>query len=176
MRFLISDLVDFAAIESGKLRIAFEPMDVAPVLKDIQSRMEVVAGKKEVAFEASFPESLPRISGDSRRLAQVLQNLCSNGINYTPAKGLVRLSAEVVDGALKMSVQDSGIGIAPQDLPKIFNRFFQAENATKHRKAGFGLGLKIAREIVEAHKGKIEVTSVLGQGSTFFFSIPVLPF
>jgi signal transduction histidine kinase len=105
----------------------------------------------------------------------VLQNLCSNGVNYTPASGRVRLSAEVVDGAVKLSVQDSGIGIAPQDLPKIFNRFFQAENATKHRGGGFGLGLKIAREIVEAHAGRIEVTSVLGQGSTFFFTVPVLP-
>lgn len=173
LQFLIGDLMDFASIETGKLRVNLELMEPLPVLKEIGERMTVVAQKRDITFQTSLPESLPRISGDARRLAQVLQNLCSNGVNYTHPKGTVLLKAEALREGIKFSVKDSGIGIAPGDLPKIFNRFFQAENATKHRGAGLGLGLKIAKEIVEAHGGKIGVDSELGKGSTFHFTIPI---
>lgn len=173
MQFLISDLVDFASIETGKLRVNPQPLDLLPVLREIESRTAILAKKKGIAFQALLPAALPLVKGDGRRLSQVLQNLCSNALNYTKPKGRVSLKAEAAPGAVQVGIQDSGIGIAPSDLPKIFNRFFQAENARKLRGAGLGLGLKITREIVEAHGGTIKVTSELGRGSLFLVTLPL---
>lgn len=172
LSFLISDLVDFAAIESGKLHIELKPMDLMPVLKEIQGRMEIVAKTKTVQFKVSFPDSLPIMQGDANRLGQLLQNLCSNAVNYSSKGGEVLLKAEISEKGVEISVHDNGIGISPADLPKIFQRFFQAENARKHRGGGLGLGLKIAREIIESHGGALSVTSQLGKGSVFVFTLP----
>ncbi len=172
LEFMISDLVDFASIEVGKLRIELKPLDLGPVLEDISTRMTITAQKRGVTFEAHWPQTLPAIAGDGQRLAQVLQNLCSNAINYTSASGRVRLNVEALPEKLQVSVVDSGIGISPEDIPKIFNRFFQAENARAYRGGGLGLGLKIAQEIIIAHGGNIEVSSVIGKGSTFRFTLP----
>ncbi len=173
--FLISDLVDFAAIESGKLRMNFQEMDLVQVIREIQARIEIIAQKKEIAFIVRELPALPRIKGDPLRLSQVLQNLCANATNYTLPKGSVTLTVDRIGDEAKIGVTDTGIGISAEDLPKIFNRFFQAENAKQVRRGGFGLGLKIAREIVQAHGGTIGVTSELGKGSTFFFTLPLVP-
>ncbi|MFA5140301.1 MAG: ATP-binding protein [Elusimicrobiota bacterium] len=169
---LISDLVDFAAIESGKLRMNFQELDLSRVLGEVIARVQVTAGERGVRLHATVPEGLPKLRGDALRISQVIQNLSTNAIQYTPKGGSVFIQAAIMSGSVLISVRDTGIGISKQDLPRIFERFFQAQNAQTMRRAGFGLGLKIAHEIVRAHGGSIGVDSELGKGSTFQFSLP----
>lgn len=173
LQALVSDLVDFAAIEAGKLRVNLEEMDLAAVITDVRSRIQVVADKKQIRFEVTVPDGLPKISGDPLRIGQVVQNLCTNAIQYTPEKGTVHLRVQRSPTYVTVGVHDTGIGISKEDLPRIFERFFQAENAQKMRRAGFGLGLKISQEIVKAHGGGIGVDSELGKGSVFYFTLPL---
>ncbi|HAH07384.1 MAG TPA: hypothetical protein DCM05_12840 [Elusimicrobia bacterium] len=170
---LISDLVDFAAIESGKLRVNIAEMDLAQVVADVRSRVQVVADKRQINLQVSVPETLPKFNGDPLRIGQVIQNLCTNAIQYTPEKGAVYVHVQVGPTFSTISVRDTGIGISKEDLPKIFNRFFQTEAAQKMRRAGFGLGLKIAQEIVKAHGGGMGVDSEVGKGSVFYFTLPL---
>ncbi|MBI3547556.1 MAG: response regulator [Elusimicrobia bacterium] len=170
---LVSDLVDYAAIESGKLRVSLSQCDLLGVAGEVRPRIEMVAEKRRIRFIVNVPPSLPPIQGDTLRLGQVIQNLCTNAVQYTPEGGQVTLSIVPSPTQLVVSVQDTGIGIAKEDLPRVFERFFQTEAAQKMRRAGFGLGLKIAAEIVKAHGGGIGVESELGKGSRFYFTIPV---
>lgn len=170
---LISDLVDYAAIESGKLRVSLEEMDLPAVVADVQSRIQVAADKRTIQLHVSVPEGLPKIQGDPLRVGQVIQNLSTNAIQYTPEGGSVFIKVQPGPAQITVSVRDTGIGISKEDLPRIFERFFQAENAQKMRRAGFGLGLKIAQEIVKAHGGGMGVDSEIGKGSVFYFTLPV---
>ena len=170
---LISDLVDYAAIESGKLRVSLEEMDLATVVAEVQSRVQVTAEKRTIKLHVSVPEGLPKLQGDPLRVGQVVQNLSTNAIQYTPEGGNVTIKVQPGPTMITISVRDTGIGISKEDLPRIFDRFFQAENAQKMRRAGFGLGLKIAQEIVKAHGGAMGVDSELGKGSVFYFTLPV---
>jgi signal transduction histidine kinase len=170
---LISDLVDFAAIESGKLRVNLADMDLAQVVAEVRSRIQVAADKRQINFQVLVPDGLPRLNGDPLRIGQVIQNLCTNAIQYTPEKGTVYLHVQRAPTFVTVSVRDTGIGISKEDQPRIFERFFQAQNAQKMRRAGFGLGLKIACEIVKAHGGGLGVDSELGKGSVFYFTLPI---
>jgi signal transduction histidine kinase len=170
---LISDLVDFAAIESGKLRVNPEELDLAAVVADVRARVQVAAEKRRITLHVSVPDALPALPGDPLRVGQVIQNLCTNAVQYTPEGGAMFLEVRRDPAQLVVSVRDTGIGISKEDLPRIFERFFQASNAVQMRRAGFGLGLKIAQEIVRAHGGTIGVASELGQGSTFAFTLPL---
>jgi len=170
---LISDLVDLAAIESGKLRINMEQIDLLQVITEVSSRIQVAADNRKMAFKVSVPESLPTMKGDPLRLGQVIQNLCTNAIQYTPEKGAVYLKVQLTPGMVTVSVRDTGIGISKEDLPRVFERFFQAQNAQKMRRAGFGLGLMISQEIVKTHGGSMGVDSELGKGSVFYFNLPL---
>jgi signal transduction histidine kinase len=170
---LISDLVDLAAIESGKLRVEIGALDLLSVLGELRSRIEIVAQQRKIVFGVEAPASLPPLAGDPARLGQVIQNLCTNAIQYTREGGKVTVRVEVQPEKVVVSVIDTGIGIAPEDLPRVWQRFFQSEEAKKMRKAGFGLGLKIAREVVQMHGGEMGIESQLGVGSRFFFFLPV---
>ncbi|MDD5629321.1 MAG: ATP-binding protein, partial [Elusimicrobia bacterium] len=139
---LISDLVDLAAIESGKLRVEIGALDLLSVLGELRSRIEIVAQQRKIVFGVEAPASLPPLAGDPARLGQVIQNLCTNAIQYTREGGKVTVRVEVQPEKVVVSVIDTGIGIAPEDLPRVWQRFFQSEEAKKMRKAGFGLGLK----------------------------------
>jgi signal transduction histidine kinase len=170
---LISDLVDYAAIESGKLRVNVGDMDLLQVVSEVKSRIQVAADKREIKLSVSVPDKVPVLKGDPLRVSQVIQNLSTNAIQYTSEKGAVYIKVQVGAGQVTISVRDTGIGISKEDLPRVFQRFFQAENAQKMRKAGFGLGLKISQEIVKAHGGGMGVDSELGKGSVFYFTIPI---
>lgn len=172
---LVSDLVDLAAIESGKLTVAPARMDLAEAVREVGSRISIVAQQKGVLFQIAELPTTGWVQGDRTRLEQVLTNLCSNALQYTPAGGRVTLGLRVEGERVVASVEDSGIGISPEDLPRIFDRFFQAPNAREHHKKGFGLGLTIAKEIMDAHQGRLEVESKLGQGSCFRCFFPLLP-
>ena len=169
---LISDLVDLAAIENGKLRVNLEDCDLLQVANDVFSRVKVAADKREIKLHMELPPQLPIIQGDPLRLGQVIQNLSTNAIQYTSEKGSVFIKVDAGPKIIKISVRDTGIGISKEDLPRVFERFFQAENAQKMRRAGFGLGLKISQEIVKAHGGGMGVDSELGKGSVFYFTVP----
>ena len=170
---LVSDLVDFAAIEAGKLRVNLSPCNLLDVVNDVRGRIEVVAGQRKIKFEVLVPQAVPEIQGDPLRLGQVIQNLCTNAVQYTRPQGSVVLKVENKGKELVVGVQDTGIGISKDDLPRVFERFFQTDEAQKMRRAGFGLGLKIAQEIVRSHGGTIAVESELGKGSRFFFNVPI---
>ncbi|MGZ3773319.1 MAG: ATP-binding protein [Pseudobdellovibrionaceae bacterium] len=170
MQILISDLLDFAKIQSStftleKFKIRATDI-IIPVLEDFQ----ILAEAKHLRFEINIPSNLPDIACDDNRIIQVLSNLLSNAIKFTPAGGLVKVLAAVVADGVLISVTDTGPGIEPEQLLRVFDRFWQAE---KTKQLGSGLGLFIAKGIVEAHGGKIWASSQIGKGSSFSFVIPL---
>ena len=173
LNLLISDLVDLAAIESGKLRVEIGALDLAQVIADVKSRVDVVAQRKQIQLSVQVPPGLPTLSGDPHRIGQVIQNLCTNAVQYTKEGGKVAIEASVKPDWIIIGVRDTGIGISKEDLPRVWERFFQTKEAQNMRRAGFGLGLKIAREIVQMHGGDMGIESELGVGSFFFFRLPI---
>ncbi|PIS47162.1 MAG: hypothetical protein COT17_04855 [Elusimicrobia bacterium CG08_land_8_20_14_0_20_51_18] len=173
LNVLISDLVDLAAIESGKLRVEIGTLNLLSVVQDVRARVEIAAQKRNLALNVEVPPALPPLAGDDARIGQVVQNLCTNAIQYTKEGGKITIKVENIPDRVVVSVIDTGIGISKEDLPRVWERFFQTKEAQGMRKAGFGLGLKIAREIVQRHGGEMGIESELGVGSRFFFHIPV---
>ncbi len=173
LNVLISDLVDLAAMESGKLRVEIGELHLLDVIQDVYARVEIAAQKRRLTLVKDAPPSLPPLAGDDARIGQVVQNLCTNAIQYTKEGGRITIKAELKPDRVEVSVIDTGIGISKEDLPRVWERFFQTKEAQGMRKAGFGLGLKIAREIVQRHGGEMGIESELGVGSRFFFHIPL---
>jgi signal transduction histidine kinase len=167
---LRQDLLDVAAIEAGRLSMEPAEVDLAAVVDEAVAALAAVAAEKGVALSASVAPGLPRVRADRERVLQVLGNLCGNAVKFTPAGGSVTVRAEAADGAVRVACVDTGPGIALEDLPHVFDRFWQARST---RRAGAGLGLAIAHGIVEAHGGRISAESSPGQGSTFAFTLPV---
>jgi len=191
---LIDRLLDLARFDAGEViheRAAIRP---AELIDRVVTLLVPVAVEEGVSLNHSMPEDLPTIEGDKARLEQALSNLIDNAIRYTPRGGRIDVHAEEVhwrgerpqrlpcsispeglrDGRwLAITVQDNGVGIAEQDLPRIFERFYRADKSRGSSK-GAGLGLAIAKEIAEAHGGTIGVTSHLGQGSCFSILLPVV--
>jgi two-component system phosphate regulon sensor histidine kinase PhoR len=122
-------------------------------------------------LQIECPEDLPLVLADAARVQQVVTNLLHNAIRFTPPEGRVIVSAQRANHTIQFSINDTGVGISPEDLPRIFERFYKVDRA--RATSGTGLGLAIARHLVEAHGGKIWAESALGQGSTFFFTIPL---
>jgi signal transduction histidine kinase len=116
---------------------------------------------------------IPMMKGDSHRIGQVIQNLCTNAVQYTKEGGKITVEATMTSEWVVVGVRDTGIGISKEDLPRVWERFFQTKEAQNMRKAGFGLGLKIAREIVQMHGGDMGIESTLGVGSFFYFRLPL---
>jgi signal transduction histidine kinase len=173
LNLLISDLVDLAAIESGKLRVTIGQLDLAQVIQEVRSRIDVVAAQRQIKYSVDVPPSLPALAGDPARLGQVIQNLCTNAIQYTKEGGSVWVKVDAGPDWVTVGVNDTGIGIKKEDIPRVWERFFQTAEAQAMRKAGFGLGLKISREIVQMHGGEMGIESEYGKGSRFFFTLPV---
>lgn len=169
MERLIHDLLDVTKAEQGQLSIRRDAIDPTSVARDVVASHEPIAASKQIVLETSIAEDLPQVSGDGDRLAQALTNLIGNAFKFTPAGGVVRLSVAQRDGKVRFEVSDSGPGIAPADLPHLFEPFWQAKK-TAH--LGAGLGLKITRAIVEAHDGSIEVTNLAGGGACFRIELP----
>ncbi|MCR4296433.1 MAG: ATP-binding protein, partial [Elusimicrobia bacterium] len=173
LNLLVSDLVDLAAIESGKLRVEIGALDLAAVVSEVKSRVDVVAARKQIQFSTALPPAIPALQGDPNRIGQVIQNLSTNAIQYTKEGGKVVIEVRLEPEWVIVGVRDTGIGISKEDLPRVWERFFQTKEAQTMRKAGFGLGLKISREIVQMHGGDMGIESELGVGSFFFFKLPV---
>ena len=169
MSHLIDDLVDAASMDAGLLNIEPRRVKLTPLLAEAIEAVEPLAAGKAIQLRWEDRIELPEISADPLRLQQVLANLLGNAIKYTPEGGSVTLRAIHAEGVCTISVVDSGAGIAAQDLPRVFERFWQAAGARN----GSGLGLFIAKRVVEAHGGNLWVESQPGAGSTFAFTLPV---
>ena len=167
---LIRDLLDVSRIESGSFAIRPLRVHVEALLDETMELFEAQAQPRGVALSCDVEHELPPARGDRDRLAQVLWNLIGNALRFTPAGGRIAVRATRVEDALQVSVEDSGSGIAPENLPHIFDRFWQADHASR---ASAGLGLTICKGIVEAHGGRIWVESEQGRGTTFHFTVPV---
>ncbi|HRE26246.1 MAG TPA: ATP-binding protein, partial [Anaerolineales bacterium] len=172
---LIGDVLDLASSEAGQLRILREPLDLAEVLQVATQIGAQLAADKGLDWRAELPQRGPWVLGDRTRLRQVVLNLISNAVKFTPT-GEVRFDVSVVDGEARVSVSDTGLGIAQTEVEAIFSEFYRAERTVESGLGGMGLGLAITRELIEQHGGRITVESPgrLGCGSTFVVALPVL--
>lgn len=170
MNRLIGDLLDVASIERGQLALELRQQEPTQLMLQTLHMFEMEAGENGIALEGKFPTNLPLVVMDGARIVQVLGNLLRNALNFTPQGGRVVLSVEAREDDLLFSVSDTGPGIAPENVAHIFNRYWQSSDAARAR--GSGLGLSIARAIVEAHHGQIWVETELKVGTRFYFSIP----
>ncbi len=173
MRRLVQALLELAKLESGQIKFAEEPVDLGPILADAVGRVMPLAETRGVNVELRAPASLPPVRGDEGRLAQVFNNLLDNAVIHTPAGGLVEVTAAPTsEGTLEIVVSDTGYGIPPEDLPRIFERFYRADKARAGDR-GTGLGLSIVQEVVTAHGGHVTAASQPGQGARFTVTLPL---
>jgi len=169
---LIEDLLDLASVEQGQARIALAPVPLPEVLAQVEALTRPIALEKKQTLTLDLPEDLPRVLADRDRLAQVLINLLDNAVKFTPEGGRIEIRARSGPGKIMVSVEDNGVGIPPQDLGRIFERFYRVERSRDRRVGGTGLGLAIAKHLVQAMGGTIEVESRPGSGTTFHVSLP----
>jgi signal transduction histidine kinase len=169
---LINDVLDLSKIEAGQLVLSLNDYSIKDMMQGVYIAVEPLAGNKKLNFKLEVPPDLPAARGDERRLSQVLLNLVGNAIKFTDT-GEVAMKASTANGSYTVAVKDTGPGIAETDQAKIFEEFQQSESTHTKAKGGTGLGLAIAKRIVEMHGGRLWVESALGNGSTFFFTIPL---
>jgi PAS domain S-box-containing protein len=174
---LVNELLDVSRIESGRVTISSQPVDIRPLATNAMDAIRARSSEegKPMEFTLTMPKELPLVRGDSERIQQVLVQLLSNGYNYTPAAGKVKMHISTQDEMIQVDVQDNGIGIARDDQPRIFERFYRGEDPLVLATPGTGLGLAVSRTMVEMHHGKIWFTSngVPGEGCLFSFTLPV---
>ncbi|HEX5166299.1 MAG TPA: ATP-binding protein [Thermomicrobiales bacterium] len=167
---LITDMLDSAAIEAGEITIVPEPILVPRIVKRVVDNMQIRSDTHR--FIVIFPDEFPVIEADAQRIEQVLTNLLDNAMKYSPNGGLIVVRGEVSEREVIISVSDQGIGIAPEHLNKLFERFFRARSSAGPQVSGTGLGLPISDAIVRAFGGRIWAESTLGSGTTLSFTIP----
>jgi signal transduction histidine kinase len=170
MNRLIQDLLDVARIEAGRLPLEKEPVKPRMLISEVIDNFGPLAEDKSLRLRCHAPDDLPLLQADRERLLQVFGNLIGNALKFTPEGGVITLDAERHDGVVEFRVIDTGQGIPAEDVPRLFERFYQARHT---RRGGAGLGLAIAKGIVEAHGGCIRVESEVGVGSKFSFTLPV---
>jgi signal transduction histidine kinase len=176
LRAMIHDLLEATRAESGKLRVEPRCVTVAELIQQAVSMMAATAKEKQVGLEVGMDTRIPFVYADPDRILQVLINLIDNGIKFTPPEGSVLVRASMVEADPNMvylSVADTGRGIGPEARALIFERLYQDPNSVDNNRAGLGLGLFIAKELVELHGGRIWVASEVGNGSTFSFTLPL---
>lgn len=189
---IINDLLDLSKIEAGKMDFKFEIMKIEPVIEYVKTSLEEMAKEKNLSLTTRIEDDSTGIYADSHRLEQVLTNLVSNAIKFTPEGGKIDIRTEIVDAKdinyverfdeelkqlhgkyLMVCVKDSGIGISQENLAHVFDKFAQIENSLSRKVGGSGLGLPIARQLLEAHNGAIWCNSKPGRGSSFYFVVPI---
>ena len=169
MNRMIQDLLDVKRMDTGRLGIDPKPESPVSLINDTVEMLRPLATGSTITLEADVPESLLPVMADAARIQQVLSNLVGNAVKFTPRNGRVTVCAEAIDGGIRFGVIDTGPGIPPDQVPHIFGQFWQAMPSDRR---GIGLGLAIAKGIVEAHGGMIWVESNVGLGSTFYFTLP----
>jgi len=169
---LIDELLDVSRIESGKLDFHWAPVDLAELVSEVVDRLQLTTSKHTIEVDVDGAMNQP-VSADRDHLEQVLDNLVSNAIKFSPDGGLIRVALRPMSDEMVLSIQDSGVGIEPGQLDAIFGLFYQAEDPVSRKSGGMGLGLFISREIVTRHGGRIWAESAPQQGSTFSVSLPL---
>jgi len=171
---LIDDLFALSQVEAGQLALDLDSVDVSPLIRRIVDAMAPLAWEaSRVQVVAEIPDALPSARIDPSRLEQVLANLVRNGTRHTPPGGIVAVMASIEGDWVRVDVRDTGEGIPPQDLPRIWERFFRGERARAEDQRGIGLGLALVKELTEAMGGSAAVESTLGQGSCFTIRLPM---
>ncbi len=168
MNRLVQDLLDVAKLEAGRVAISARPVAVAPLVRESHEMLAPLAAEKGVTLDIVVADGLQQIVADEGRVLQVLSNLVGNAVKFTPAGGRIVIRAEDAPGGVRFSVSDTGQGMSPDQLSQIFGQFWQANPADRR---GIGLGLSIAKGIVEAHGGRIWAESQPGRGTTFHFTL-----
>jgi two-component system OmpR family sensor kinase/two-component system sensor histidine kinase BaeS len=174
---LVDDLRDLALADAGQLRLTLRPVDLLSLIQNATDTLASAAEGQGVTLGCRLAEGLPPIQADADRVAQVLRNLLINALRHTPSGGSVTVAASANGGSVEVAVSDTGEGIAPENLGRVFERFWRSDPARTRtdglgRMGGTGLGLSVAQSLVEAHGGRIWVESTPGRGSTFRFTLP----
>lgn len=168
---LINDIIDFAKLKNGEIVLKRDAVEFRAVAHSVLEIIRHLAGKKDIRFVMEWPDDLPRMDTDEERLQQILYNLLGNAVKFT-REGEIRIKAEAFGGQVKVSVMDTGIGIAKERFDDIFKSFDQGGSAIHREYSGTGLGLSITKKLVELNGGRLWVDSELGRGSTFYFMLP----
>jgi signal transduction histidine kinase len=169
---LINDILDFSKTEAGELHLIQDPVDLGEVVESAVRMLQPRAERAGIELATRVPSNLPPVMGDGMRLRQILLNLVSNAIKYTPEAGHVSVSVETTDAGVLIKVSDTGIGIAPEDMSTVLEPFRQVDNDLNRRNPGTGLGLPLTKRLVELHKGVLELESALGHGTTAVVRLP----
>lgn len=177
MTELVDTLLTLARVDEGRMELHTEPVELGTLLAEIHETAQILGEEAGLAVTADFASEPITIQADRARIRQLVLNLVSNAVKYTPAGGSLRLALTATAATATISVRDTGIGIAPGDVDRVFDRFWRADAARSRtgERPGFGLGLSICRWIAEAHGGSIAVTSRPGRGSTFTVTLPRSP-
>ena len=169
---MVNDFLDLARLESGRARLAYKLVDMLKVIDDTVAVIQPQAKERELELVLDLPPALPPITGDEKRMNQVMLNLASNAVKYNRDGGQIRITASVSEKTIRIAVEDYGRGVRPEDMDKLFDKFRRIEESEGSAK-GTGLGLPITKQLVELHGGQMDVTSEWGVGSTFAFTLPI---
>jgi signal transduction histidine kinase len=168
---LINDILDLSKVEAGRMELELSDFSLPSAIDSALTLVRERATRRGITLGASIHDGIGEMTGDERKIRQVLLNLLSNAIKFTPEGGRIDVAAVPNGGAVEVSVRDTGVGIAPEDHEAVFEEFRQV-GASAAKQEGTGLGLALARKFIELHGGKIWVTSQVGAGSTFTFTLP----
>jgi cell cycle sensor histidine kinase DivJ len=172
---VVNGILDMSKIECGLFEVAFEPLDVGPLVDLCREMVLGQARERGVTVSRDLPADLPELHADRRALKQILINLLSNGVKFTNRGGAVRIAVEADDRAMRFIVRDNGIGIAPDDLPRLGTPFTQADAGYERRYEGTGLGLSVVKGLANLHGGDMRIDSILGGGTTVTVALPLRP-
>jgi signal transduction histidine kinase len=170
---LVNDLQELALADAGELKLERQPEDLTQLIEQSVKSIQAKVIEKGLTTSTTIPENLPLVNIDYHRISQVLRNLLANAIIHTPSGGNINVLVEPAGQFMRIVVSDTGEGIPSSDLPNMFERFYRVDKSRSRTAGGSGLGLTIVKRMVEAHGGKVDVTSELGKGSSFSFTIPV---
>ena len=169
----VDDLLSISSMEVGSLSAERQNMDTARMFEEIVAKVQPLMEQKDIQFEVRLPAKMQSLKLDKDKIVAVLVNLLGNAAKYTPAGGHVALKVTLDDRQLQIGVEDTGVGIAKEELPKVFDKFFRSSDPRVQEEAGTGLGLALAQEVIHLHGGELTVESVPDQGSTFLVTIPL---
>ncbi len=172
---LINDLFELSQLETGEVELRLESVNLNELLSEVVETMQAQAEEKEVRLKGIFCRDLPLIKAELAKIQRVLYNLVQNAIRHSAEAGSILLQTKVVPEGIQVDIADTGEGISQDDLPRIFDQFYRGEKSRSRETGGAGLGLAIAKRIIEAHHGKIWVESEVGQGTCFSFILPTAP-
>lgn len=172
---LINDLFELSKLESGQIQLQLEPISLNDLLSDVLESTQAQANRRGITLHADFSPNLPDVQAEFVKIQRVVYNLVQNAVRHTPAGGSITLATQASPVGVEVRISDTGDGISPDDLPHIFDQFFRGEKSRNRETGGAGLGLAIAKRIIEAHHGRIWANSRPGEGATFSFFLPGKP-